>query len=81
MKQIEPIDRPTKFHVSTTRHEDALKITSTMKSDPIQRRNFRRTEEMPVNEKLVGKPAWNSTTVLTIKTQSETLEKMTGTDY
>jgi hypothetical protein len=81
MKQIEPIDKPTKFHVSTTRHEDALKISTTMKGDPIQRRHFRRTEEMPVNATLADKPAWNSTTVLTIKTQNETLDKMTGTDY
>jgi hypothetical protein len=73
----EPIDKPTKFHVSHTSSEYASKTLRRMTENPIQRGTFRRTEELPINSSLTGKPEWNLNTSFDRKGSERNLEKFT----
>lgn len=57
---IAPVDKPTKFHMSSMLAEDALKVTSTQRDSRIQRGLFYRTKELPNNPKLENALEWNA---------------------
>ena len=83
MRIQEPVDRPTKFHISHTSVSSANINTSARSNDPIQQGKFRRTEEIPVNRNLSGKVEWNSMTSYSIKEKEKKLLSLTKTsrDY
>jgi hypothetical protein len=75
----EPIDMPTKFHISRT-SSSSLKLNQTRQmNDFLQQGKFRRTEELPVNLRLLDKLEWNSLTSISIKDKDKKLESMTKT--
>ena len=57
---VAPVDKPTKFHISTTLTEDAIKTMTIMRDDPLQRGRFFRTQEMPTHPKLQDAIPWDS---------------------
>lgn len=73
----EPIDKPTKFHISRTSSGTALASQMKMLHDPIQRGQLKRTQEIPVNVKLEGKPEWNALTSVSYKDREHNLEDFT----
>lgn len=62
LRQIEPVDKPTKFHISAQLESRALEILEAKDSDRVQKGNFNRTGEMPVHPNLDGKDNWNVST-------------------
>jgi hypothetical protein len=62
LKLIEPIDKPTKFHISKQLSSTALQIIETQNQDRVQNGRFHRTAEMPINSKLEGSTAWQAST-------------------
>jgi hypothetical protein len=77
LRTMEPLDKSTKFHVSTQLASKAEEILDAQARDMVQRGQLHRTQEMPVNRKLEENPAWNESTVLTLKELSIGLEKKT----
>ena len=73
----EPIDKPTKFHISRTSSSTALSSQMKMLHEPIQRGQLRRTEEIPVNVKLIDKPEWNGMTTISFKNRNNNLDVFT----
>ena len=74
----EPIDKPTKFHISRTSSSSALTTQMRRLHEPIQRGQLRRTEEIPVNVKLIDKPEWNGMTAnLSLKDRHNNLNEFT----
>ena len=73
----EPIDVPSKFHISRTSSSTALSSQMRMLHEPIQRGQLRRTEEIPVNIKLTDKPEWNGMTTVSFKKFNNNLEVFT----
>ena len=67
----EPIDKPSKFHISSSTEKFAMRKKLEPISDLIQMGKFRRTEELPINLKLLGKKEWNSMTTLNLKEQAQ----------
>ena len=73
----EPIDKPTKFHISRTSSSTALSSQMRLLHEPIQRGQLRRTEEIPVNVKLIDKPEWNGMASVSFKKFSNNLDVFT----
>jgi hypothetical protein len=63
-KNIQPIDKPGKFHISTMLDKEAIAIAKTMREDRLQRGHFYRNQEMPVHPKLVDVAPWASSNVV-----------------
>lgn len=74
----EPIDKPTKFHLSRTSVSAATTNRNRQSSDPIQVGIFRRVEEIPVNVKLSDKVEWNSLTTHSTKEREMRLVSLTN---
>ena len=73
----EPIDKPTKFHISRTSSSAALTSQMRLLHEPIQRGQLRRTEEIPVNIKLANKPEWNAMTAVSPKDRNNNMNEFT----
>ena len=73
----EPIDKPTKFHISRTSSSAALTAQMRMLHEPIQRGQLRRTQEIPVNVKLTDKPEWNAMTAVSPKERNNNMHEFT----
>lgn len=73
LRNVAPIDRSTKFHISSQLASTREQIMTIRESNPLERGRFHRTLEMPVHPKLQEAPAWNVSTVLTLKEQREGL--------
>lgn len=78
LRNVPPIDRSTKFHISTQLPSTAKEILETYERDRLQRGQYNRTLEMPVHPDLVDASPWNISTVLTLKEQKESLDAMTN---
>lgn len=77
LRNIPPLDKSTKFHVSGQLASTAKEIMTIRLTNPLEAGRFHRTLEMPVHPRLSDTSAWNNTTVLTIKDQQSGLENMT----
>lgn len=77
LRLIEPIDKPTKFHISTQLETRALEVNEIKSSDRIQRGNFTRTGEMPNHPNLVDATPWNVSTETDVREKEKRLEAMT----
>mmetsp|Transcript_10988 Transcript_10988/g.17913 ORF Transcript_10988/g.17913 Transcript_10988/m.17913 type:complete len:339 (-) Transcript_10988:157-1173(-) len=67
LRVVEPIDRPTKFHMSAQLETRALEINRIKSTNAVQSGRFTRTGEMPVHPNLEGKAPWNVSTEVNIK--------------
>ena len=74
----EPVDKPTKFHLSRTSVSAATTNKNRQLGDPIQVGIFRRVEEIPVNVKLSDKVEWNSMTSHSSKEREMRLVSLTN---
>lgn len=72
------IDRPSKFKLSRQLDSEVSRLQEVHSSDPVQRGQFKRTQEMPTHPKLVDALAWDGRTVLPIAEQAATLARMTA---
>ena len=77
MRNIEPLDKSTKFHVSVQLDTTAKEIMKMKQENPIHRGQFHRTLEVPNHPNLIEATPWNNGTVLTIKEQQQGLDHMT----
>jgi hypothetical protein len=77
LRNCEPIDRPTKFHVSSQLESTASKIEQHMNMSLINRGQFKRTQEMPVHNRADEVGSWNSSTTITPKDISTGLDRKT----
>lgn len=75
---VPPIDKPTKFRMSRQTESEVVEITRIMDEDRVQRGILKRTEEMPVNPKLIGATEWNNTMVYPPRAQQASLDRMTA---
>lgn len=73
MRIQEPIDRPTKFHISRTPVSLATSNATGKLNDRIQQGKFRRTEEIPVNNNLINKKEWNYMTSYSVEEKEKKL--------
>ena len=76
-KTCDVLDKSTKFHISRQTMSQAELIKMKMDEDPIYRGQFRRTQEMPVHEKLLSAKLWHTGTQLTAVEQAQSLDTMT----
>jgi hypothetical protein len=76
-KVPEPLDKPTKFHISRQLESEANAIKEQMRTDPISRGMFGRVAEMPVHPNLVDAPKWQISTMLPYPEQYARLDSMT----
>ncbi len=74
---VEPIDQPSKFHISRTKTADIERIKTARDGSPVQRGVFRRTEEMPSHPKIVDAVPWNNGTKFTEKDSRKFLKLVT----
>ena len=74
---VEPIDQPTKFHVSRTTTAKAKEIAEIQKTNRVQSGYFKRTQEMPIHPKLENTQPWNNGTQLSPKERERSLQHMT----
>eukprot|EP01038_Epipyxis_sp_PR26KG_P006780 gene6780-9287_t len=78
LKLNPPIDKPTKYHISTQLTSTALEILKEKESDRIQNGIFHRNAEMPVHPKLQDAPKWEvSTAVADPKSRERSLSNIT----
>lgn len=77
LRNIEPLDKSTKFHISTQLGSTAKTILDQRAENPIYRGQFKRTQEMPVHPDLEYQKEWNNSTVLTVKELNQGLNKRT----
>jgi hypothetical protein len=77
LRNIEPLDKSTKFHISAQLESTARTILEKQKDSSIYRGQFKRTQEMPIHPNLENVPSWNSSSVLTVKELNEGLDKRT----
>jgi hypothetical protein len=77
MRNIEPLDKSTKFHVSVQLEKTAKEIVRLRQENPVHRGQFHRTLEVPNHPDLVDAKPWNNTAVLTLKELNQGLEKKT----
>lgn len=78
LRNVAPIDKSTKFHISTQLPSTAKEILEIYKQDRLQRGQYNRTLEMPVHPNLADASPWNLSTVLTLKEQKTGLDNMTN---
>lgn len=76
LRNVEPLDKSTKFHISTQLESTAKAILEKRAQSPIQRGQLKRTQEMPIHPDLEHK-SWNNTTVLTTKELHKGLDDKT----
>lgn len=76
LRNLEPIDKSTKFHISVQLNSTAEAILDQKKKNRVLNGQFHRTQEMPVHPSLEN-ATWNNTTVLTKKQLDTGLNKMT----
>lgn len=80
LRNMEPIDRPTKFHISRQQESTARSISSAMQSSRVNSGYLMRTEAMPQHPKLESAVGWNtSTATLSTKQMDNKLQSMTAT--
>ncbi|KAJ1421378.1 hypothetical protein B484DRAFT_452735 [Ochromonadaceae sp. CCMP2298] len=77
LRMTEPIDRPTKFHLSTQLESRAMELKDIRDNDRTQNGRFARTAEMPVHPDLVDKTAWNLSTEVNVKQKDLRLNAIT----
>lgn len=77
MRNIEPLDKSTKFHVSVQLETTAKEIMQMRKDNPVHRGQFHRTQEVPNHPDLVDATPWNNTAVLTVKELNQGLDEKT----
>jgi hypothetical protein len=68
LKNIPPIDKSTKFHISTQTLSQTAKLSDLRKTNLTYQGMQKRTEEMPVHPNLVNSLQWNSSTYVDVKT-------------
>ena len=73
---VPPIDKPTKFHVSTQLNSEVIELEQKMRADPIYAGIFRRTEELPNHPKLSNAVPWNPSTELLPSDKNSLLEEL-----
>ena len=73
-KANDPLDLPTKFHISAQLENDAEKIRQKMIEDRVSRGQFTRTGEMPVHPNLLDKGPWDFGMVLTPEVRQKCLD-------
>jgi hypothetical protein len=73
-KATDPLDLPTKFHISAQLEVDAEKIRQKMIEDRVSRGQFTRTGEMPVHPNLLDKDPWDFGMVLTPEVRQQCLD-------
>jgi hypothetical protein len=78
LKMVEPIDRPTKFHVSTQLESRALELKEIKSTNRIQNGYFTRTGEMPVHPNLIDAEPWKVSTEISLKEKDQKLDRMTA---
>jgi hypothetical protein len=77
LKNEEPVDKPTKFHLSKQLESQANDILQKKASGgTVTKGTLKRTEEMPIHPTLES-ATWNSGTVRTVKEHEADLEKIT----
>lgn len=77
LRMVEPIDKPTKFHLSTQLESRALELKEIKTTNRIQNGYFARTGEMPVHPNLMDAEPWKVSTEISLKEKEEKLTKMT----
>ena len=77
LKAVEPIDKPTKFHISTQLESRAFEIREIQDQDRVHKGNFNRTGEMPVHPRLEGEGPWNVSTYFERVDKDKRLEEIT----
>ncbi len=77
LRNLEPIDKPTKFHISSQLERTASHIESLKQQSLLNRGQYRRTEEMPVHGRANDVGSWNNSTTITTKEISTGLNKLT----
>ena len=78
LKLAEPIDRPTKFHMSTQLESRAVELKELKETNRIQNGYFTRTGEMPVHPNLIDSEPWKGTTEISLKDKDQRFHKMTN---
>lgn len=76
LRNLEPIDKSSKFHISVQLESTAQGIIEQKKNNRVLNGQFHRTKEMPVHPNLEGS-TWNTTTVLSKKEIDNGLNNMT----
>jgi hypothetical protein len=77
LKNIEPIDKSTKFHISVQLESTAKEIMNMKKENPLHRGQIHRTQELPNHPTLESNIPWNSGIVLTEKELKQGLQRKT----
>jgi hypothetical protein len=77
LRQVEPIDKPTKFHLSTQPESRALELRTIRGTNRIQNGQFARTGEMPVHPNLVDSESWKVSTEISLREKELKLLSMT----
>ena len=77
LKLVEPIDKPTKFHISTQIETRALDLKEIKSTNRIQNGYFTRTGEMPVHPNLIDAQPWNVSTEVDVKKKDQRLDTLT----
>lgn len=77
LRQVEPIDKPTKFHISTQPETLALELKTIRGTNRIQGGHFNRTGEMPVHPDLIDATPWKLSTEVVLKEKDQRLADMT----
>lgn len=77
LKNLEPPDFNTKFHVSGQLAATTMRILETRQNDPIQRGRHHRTLELPSHPDLEFYEPWKFSTNLTDKEKTEALDQKT----
>ncbi len=77
LRNIEPLDKSTKFHISVQLESTAKEIMNLRKGNPLYRGQFHRTQELPNHPDLEKSVPWNNGIVLTNKDLTVGLEKKT----
>lgn len=76
LRNLEPVDKSTKFHISVQLESTAKNIVEQKKKNRVLNGQLHRTKEMPVHPNLEN-ATWNTTTVLTKKELDSGLNNMT----
>lgn len=77
LRQVEPIDKPTKFHLSTQPESRALELNTIRATNRIQSGQFTRTREMPVHPDLEDAEPWKLSTEISLREKDQRLADMT----
>jgi hypothetical protein len=72
-----PIDKPTKFHVSSQLESAAKSILHVQSEQRTQRGFLHRTAEIPVNVRLTDKSMWNNSTQFALGDLQSGLDELT----